>query len=53
MRTIIGTLAGVAVLATLAMLAGLKLDLRIAQLFYDPAQQRFLGGYQSLRRGRA
>ena len=42
MRTIIGTLAGVAVLATLAMLAGLKLDLRIAQLFYDPAQQRFL-----------
>jgi membrane-associated PAP2 superfamily phosphatase len=42
-RTIIGTLAGVAVLATLVMLAGLKLDLRIAQLFYDPAQQRFLG----------
>ncbi|MEA2984456.1 MAG: lipid 4-phosphatase [Alphaproteobacteria bacterium] len=41
-RTIIATLAGVAVLATLAMLAGLTLDLRIAQLFYDPAQQRFI-----------
>ncbi len=42
MRTIIGTLAGIAVIATLAMLAGHKLDLQIAALFYDPAQQRFL-----------
>ena len=41
MRTIIGTLAGLAVVSTLAMLVGLKLDLQIAQLFYDPAQQRF------------
>ena len=42
MRVIIGTLAGIAAVATLAMLMGLKLDLQIAQLFYDPAERRFL-----------
>lgn len=42
MRVIIGTLAGIAALATLAMLMGLNLDLQIAQLFYDPAEHRFL-----------
>lgn len=42
MRVIIGTLAGIAALATLAMLMGIKLDLQIAQLFFDPASGRFL-----------
>jgi membrane-associated PAP2 superfamily phosphatase len=41
-RVIIGTLAGLAALATLAMLMGLPLDLQIAQLFFDPASKRFL-----------
>ncbi len=42
MRVIIGALAAVAAMATLAMLMGLKLDLQIARLFYDPVQGRFL-----------
>ena len=42
MRLIIMALAAVIALATLAMLMGVKLDLQIAQLFYDPQQRRFL-----------
>ncbi len=42
MRVIIGTLAGIAALATLAMAAGMPLDLQLAGLFYDPAQHKFL-----------
>jgi membrane-associated PAP2 superfamily phosphatase len=41
-RVIIVGLASIAAIATLAMLMGLKLDLQIAQLFYDPVQGRFL-----------
>jgi lipid A 4'-phosphatase len=41
-RIIIGTLAAIAALATLAMLMGMPLDLQIAQLFYDPAKGKFL-----------
>jgi len=41
-RVIIGGLAFVIAVATLAMLAGVKLDLQIAGLFYDPTQQKFL-----------
>lgn len=39
---IIGTLAGVAALTTLTMLMGLKLDLQIAHLFFDPVSRHFL-----------
>ena len=42
MRVTILVLAGLAALATLAMLMGLPLDRQIAQLFYDPATRRFL-----------
>lgn len=42
MRVIILVLAGLAALATLAMLMGLPLDRQIAELFYDPATRRFL-----------
>jgi lipid A 4'-phosphatase len=41
-RVIIGVLAVIAALATLAMLMGVRLDLQLAGLFYDPAQQKFL-----------
>jgi lipid A 4'-phosphatase len=41
-RVIIAGLAGVSAVATLAMLMGVKLDLQIAGLFYDPTQQKFL-----------
>ena len=42
MRVIIVALAGVIAIATLAMLMGVKLDLQIAGLFYDPTRQKFL-----------
>ena len=42
MRAIMGVLAGVIAVATLAMLVGLKLDLTLAQLLYDPSRQKFL-----------
>jgi membrane-associated PAP2 superfamily phosphatase len=45
-RVIIEALAGIAALATLAMLMGLPLDLQIARLFYDPASGRFLAASQ-------
>src|SRR3954464_12487742 len=42
MRLIIVALAAVIAMATAAMLMGLKLDLQIAQFFYDPVQRKFL-----------
>lgn len=42
MRVIILLLAGIAAIATLAMVMGHKLDLQVAQLFYDPVTRRFL-----------
>ena len=42
MWVIIMALAAVLVVATLAMLMGVKLDLQIAGLFYDPVERRFL-----------
>jgi membrane-associated PAP2 superfamily phosphatase len=41
-RIIIGTLAAIAALATLAMLLGVPLDLQLAGIFYDPAHGKFL-----------
>jgi lipid A 4'-phosphatase len=41
-RVIIGVLAGIAALSTLAMLTGVPLDLQLAGLFFEPAQQKFL-----------
>jgi lipid A 4'-phosphatase len=42
LRVIIAVLAGIIALATLAMLLGHKVDLQIAQLFYDADQRKFL-----------
>lgn len=41
-RAIIAVLAGVIAVMTVVMLTGVKLDLAIAQWFYDPSRQRFL-----------
>jgi membrane-associated PAP2 superfamily phosphatase len=41
-RIIIGVLTGIAAVATLALLMGFPLDLRIAQFFYDPGTGKFL-----------
>jgi membrane-associated PAP2 superfamily phosphatase len=42
LRVIILVLAGLAALATFAMLMGLPLDRQVAELFYHPATRRFL-----------
>jgi lipid A 4'-phosphatase len=41
-RVIIMAVAAVIAMATLAMLMGLKVDLQLAQFFYDPVQRKFL-----------
>jgi membrane-associated PAP2 superfamily phosphatase len=50
-RVIIAGLAFVIAVATLAMLLGVKLDLQIAGLFYDPDQNKFLAELNPYIRG--
>lgn len=50
MRVIIAILAVVIVVVTVIMLAGVKLDLAVAQSFYDPSRQRFLAAINPLIR---